>query len=150
MSPRHYQIVVGYTDGACRKTGQGGWAYAIVEERPEGFTYRTASGHAGKTTNNQMEMTAVLELLKATPEGCRVIIYADSQYVINGLTEWRHTWEARGWRTSTGDPVKNADLWKQLGALYDARQVRFRWVRGHAGDTGNELVDKLANAESQK
>ena len=102
-------------------------------------------GGEALTTNNRMELTAVIETLASLKRACDVIIYTDSQYVRKGITEWIHGWKARGWQTADRKPVKNADLWRRLDALRELHSVDWRWVRGHAGDPGNERADALAN-----
>ena len=99
------------------------------------------------TTNNRMELTAVIEALKVLKRPCKVVIYTDSEYVRKGITEWIHGWKARGWRTAAKAPVKNVDLWQRLDALVSASgyKIDWRWVKGHAGDPGNERADALAN-----
>lgn len=97
------------------------------------------------TTNNRMELMAVIQALKALKRPCHVVIHTDSQYVQKGMTEWLANWKKRGWRTAGRQPVKNADLWQELDALVQHHEVSWRWVRGHAGDPGNERADALAN-----
>jgi ribonuclease HI len=97
------------------------------------------------TTNNRMELTAVIESLKALKRPCKVVLHTDSQYVQKGISEWIHGWKARGWKTSTKEPVKNADLWQALDAAQAVHTVDWRWVRGHNGHPGNERADQLAN-----
>jgi len=97
------------------------------------------------TTNNRMELTAVIEALASLKRTCDVILYTDSEYVRKGITEWIHGWKTRGWKTADKKPVKNADLWQRLDALRGLHRVEFRWVKGHAGDPGNERADALAN-----
>ena len=98
-----------------------------------------------RTTNNRMELTAVIEALAALKRRCRVALYTDSEYVRKGITTWIHGWKQRGWRTADKKPVKNVDLWQRLDALAAQHDVHWRWVRGHAGDPGNERADALAN-----
>lgn len=132
-----------WTDGACEPNpGTGGWGYRVVY--PDG-TSREQCGGECDTTNNRMELTAVLMALRALPEGSIATIYSDSQYCVNGLTIWSRSWEKRGWRRKTGEDMPNRDLWL---ALHEERQrVRavFEWVRGHAGNVGNERADHLAS-----
>ena len=97
------------------------------------------------TTNNRMELTAVIEALVSLKRSCNITIYTDSEYVRKGITEWIHGWKLRGWKTADKKPVKNADLWQRLDALRALHQVDWRWVKGHAGDPGNERADALAN-----
>jgi ribonuclease HI len=131
-----------YTDGACKgNPGTGGWGAWLRWGDHE----REMFGGEAMTTNNRMELTAVIEALGALKRGCQVEIYTDSQYVRNGITSWIHGWKARGWRTADKKPVKNVELWQRLEALAAQHQVRWHWVRGHDGDPGNERADELAN-----
>lgn len=138
------QPVVIYTDGACKgNPGPGGWGVFLSN----GNTTKELFGGELETTNNRMEMTAVIEALTALKRPCKVVLYIDSQYVLKGITEWIHGWKARGWRTAAKAPVKNVDLWQQLDALLasSGHAIDWRWVRGHNGDPGNERADMLAN-----
>jgi len=131
-----------YTDGACRgNPGPGGWAALLIagEQRKE------VSGAETATTNNRMELTAAIEGLSALKRRCRVQLYTDSKYVLQGITEWLPQWKARGWRTAAREPVKNQDLWERLDAAAAAQDIEWHWVKGHSGDDGNEYVDALAN-----
>ena len=112
-----------------------------------GSKTRELSGGEAETTNNRMEMTAAIRALEAIKPGYRgdVILYTDSTYLLKGITEWIHGWKRRGWKTSAKKPVLNADLWRELDALNTSRQIEWRWVKGHAGDPGNERADALAN-----
>ena len=132
-----------YTDGACRgNPGPGGWA-ALLKK---GAREREISGAEAHTTNNRMELTAVIRALEALKRPVRARLYTDSEYVRRGITEWLSAWQARGWRTADRKPVKNQDLWQQLAQLAATHQIEWHWVPGHAGVTGNERVDQLANA----
>ena len=102
------------------------------------------------TTNNRMELTAVIEALASLKRSCEVTIYTDSEYVRKGITEWIHGWKQRGWKTADKKPVKNAELWERLDALRNLHEVHWRWVRGHTGDPGNERADALANLGCEK
>lgn len=136
--------VVIYTDGACKgNPGPGGWGAYL---KSEGFEKELWGGER-ETTNNRMELTAVIEGLAALKRPCRVSLYLDSQYVRQGITEWIHGWKRKGWVTAAKQPVKNADLWRKLDGLVHAgpHQIEWHWVRGHAGDPGNERADALAN-----
>ena len=134
------------TDGSCiGNPGRGGWA-AILRY---GDRKRELSGSEGRTTNNRMEMTAVLEGLKAIREPCRVTVEIDSEYVQKGITRWIKNWKRRGWKTSTGRIVKNQDLWQSLEAALAAHNVTWVWVRGHAGHTDNNRCDRLARAAAR-
>lgn len=97
------------------------------------------------TTNNRMELLAVIEALKALKRPCEVVVHTDSQYVQKGMTQWISNWKRRNWRTADKKPVKNADLWQELDELVSRHEVTWKWVRGHAGDVGNEAADQLAN-----
>lgn len=138
------QHVVIYTDGACKgNPGPGGWGALLTM----GGTEKELFGGELVTTNNRMEMTAVIEALGALKRPCCVTLYLDSEYVRKGITEWIHGWKARGWRTAAKAPVKNVDLWQRLDALITSSDhaINWRWVKGHAGDPGNERADALAN-----
>lgn len=131
-----------WTDGACKgNPGPGGWGVLMRSGHHE----KTLHGGEPTTTNNRMEIMAVIQALQALKRRCRVIVHTDSQYVQKGMTEWLSGWKRRGWRTADKKPVKNADLWQQLDALVQQHEVQWRWVRGHAGDPGNERADELAN-----
>lgn len=131
-----------YADGACRgNPGPGGWG-ALLRT---GSRERTLHGGEPATTNNRMELTAVIRALESLTRQCRVQLYTDSQYVQKGITQWIHDWKRRGWRTAGKQPVKNVDLWQQLEALASAHEVSWHWVKGHAGHDGNERADALAN-----
>lgn len=134
--------VVIYTDGACKgNPGPGGWGVWMRAGEHEKEMFGGESG----TTNNRMELTAVIEALASLKRTCDVTIYTDSEYVRKGITEWIHGWKARGWKTADRKPVKNVELWQRLDALAALHRVDWRWVRGHAGDPGNERADALAN-----
>ncbi len=137
--------VVIYTDGACKgNPGPGGW----------GALLQTSDGHCKEmfggevqTTNNRMEMMAVIAALGTLKRPCKVQLHVDSQYVLKGATEWLSGWKAKGWMTASKQPVKNVDLWQQMDELLTGRGhvIEWRWVKGHAGDAGNERADQLAN-----
>lgn len=132
-----------YTDGACSgNPGPGGWG-AILRY---GKTEKELSGGEAETTNNRMEMTAVIEGLKALRASCEVHIYTDSKYVMQGATEWISGWKAKGWKTADKKPVKNVDLWQALEQELARHDVRWNWVRGHDGHVENERADALAVA----
>ncbi len=134
--------VVIYTDGACKgNPGPGGWGAWLRS----GVHEREIWGGEAQTTNNRMELTAVIESLAALKSASRVTLHLDSEYVRNGITTWIHNWKRRGWRTASNQAVKNVDLWQRLDALTQLHTVDWRWVRGHAGDVGNERADALAN-----
>ena len=131
-----------YTDGACRgNPGPGGWAALLLLGEHE----RELSGAETLTTNNRMELTAVIRALEALKRPVAARIYTDSQYVRRGITEWLSSWKARDWRTADRKPVKNQDLWQQLEKVSAGHRLEWHWVPGHAGVPGNERVDRLAN-----
>lgn len=133
--------VVLYTDGACEgNPGPGGYA-AIVDN---GTSRREIVGGERSTTNNRMELRAVIEALASLSDPTRVRVVTDSQYVVRGMTEWIHKWQKNGWKSSTKAPVKNQDLWEKLVAFSQKHTIRWEWVRGHNGHPENERVDKLA------
>lgn len=131
-----------FTDGACKgNPGRGGWGALLIagEHRRELF------GGEPNTTNNRMELKAVIEALSALKRPCEIVLHTDSQYVQKGISEWIHGWKARGWKTAAKEPVKNVDLWQALDAAQAKHQIQWRWVKGHAGHNGNERADALAN-----
>ncbi len=137
--------IVIYTDGACKgNPGPGGWGALL---RAADGAEKELFGGQLETTNNRMEMMAVIEALSALKRPCHVILFVDSQYVLKGMTEWLHGWKAKGWRTAAKQPVKNVDLWQRLDALVhqSEHRIEWQWVKGHAGDPGNERADALAN-----
>ena len=135
-------IVEIYTDGACRgNPGPGGWGALLSSGEHE----RELSGAEPLTTNNRMELTAVIRALEALKRPTEARIYTDSEYVRRGITEWVKNWKARGWKTADRKPVKNQDLWERLDALAAGHKIDWRWVKGHSGVPGNERVDRLAN-----
>ncbi len=137
-----------YTDGACSgNPGAGGWGTILVYKGKE----REMSGGAAETTNNRMELTAVIEGLKALKESCKVTVVTDSQYVANGINlGWAKGWKANGWRKKDRKPALNPELWDELLTLIDKHEVTIEWVKGHDGHPENERCDKMAVAESQK
>ncbi len=131
-----------WTDGACKgNPGPGGWG-ALLKM---GAVEKTLHGGEPLTTNNRMEMLAVIEALGALKRPCNVLLHVDSQYVMKGMTEWIHGWKQRGWRTADKKPVKNADLWQRMDEEVAKHSITWKWVKGHAGDPGNERADLLAN-----
>jgi ribonuclease HI len=131
-----------YTDGACKgNPGPGGWGALL---RFDGREKELHGGEPG-TTNNRMELTAVIRALEALKRPCEVDLYTDSQYVQKGISEWIASWKRRGWKTADRKPVKNVDLWMELDRLAGAHRIRWHWVRGHAGHAENERADALAN-----
>jgi ribonuclease HI len=136
------ELIEIYADGACRgNPGPGGWG-AWLRCGPH---EKELFGGEPHTTNNRMELTAVIRALESLKRPSRVRISTDSQYVQKGITEWIDAWKARGWRTSSREPVKNVDLWQTLDALVARHQIEWVWVKGHAGHEGNERADRLAN-----
>ncbi|HJS91144.1 MAG TPA: ribonuclease HI [Steroidobacteraceae bacterium] len=131
-----------YTDGACRgNPGPGGWAALLSF----GGREKEIAGAEAMTTNNRMELTAVIRALEALKRPVRARVYTDSEYVRRGILEWMSAWKKRGWRTADRKPVKNQDLWLQLDQLAANHSIEWHWVPGHAGVPGNERVDRLAN-----
>ena len=131
-----------YTDGACKgNPGPGGWGAVLEYDGRE----REIFGGEPLTTNNRMELTAVIEALTSLTRPCKVVVHTDSQYVQKGITEWIRGWKARGWRTASKEPVKNADLWKKLDGAIAEHEIEWVWVKGHSGHEGNERADRLAN-----
>ncbi|MAJ87978.1 MAG: ribonuclease HI [Cellvibrionales bacterium TMED148] len=136
------KVVTIYTDGACKgNPGPGGWGVVLRYEASE----KTLRGGEIQTTNNRMELTAVIEGLKALKEPCKVTITSDSTYVLNGVTKWMETWKKKDWKTTNNKPVRNVDLWKQLDIALGRHQLNWQWVKGHSGHRDNELADQLAN-----
>jgi ribonuclease HI len=132
-----------YTDGACSgNPGPGGWAY-ILRHRASGGEREDAGGEPD-TTNNRMELRAVIEGLTALKRPSRVELYSDSQYVLNGLREWMANWKRRGWKTAAKQPVKNVELWQRLDELMGRHEIHFHWVKGHNDHPENERCDRLA------
>ena len=135
-------IVEIYADGACRgNPGPGGWGVLLRT----GGREKEMFGGELQTTNNRMELTAVIEGLRSIGNGSRVRVYTDSQYVQKGISEWIHNWKRRGWLTADKKPVKNVDLWKKLDEVAREHDVQWHWVKGHAGHPENERADALAN-----
>ena len=131
-----------YTDGACKgNPGPGGWGAWLRWGAHE----KELFGGEPNTTNNRMELTAVIESLATLKRRTAVAVYTDSEYVKNGITTWIHGWKKRGWRTASNAPVKNIELWQRLDGLVSQHAVQWFWVRGHTGDPGNERADALAN-----
>ena len=131
-----------YTDGACRgNPGPGGWGVLLIYEGIK----KTLYGGAQDTTNNIMEMQAVIEALKALKSDCEVSLYTDSKYVMDGINKWLPGWKKRNWQTSNKKPVKNRDLWEILDIATQSYKIEWHWVKGHTGNPGNEKADSLAN-----
>lgn len=131
-----------FTDGACKgNPGRGGWgAWLVVGEHQ-----KELCGGERDTTNNRMELKAVIEALSVLLRPCDVVVHTDSQYVQKGISEWIHGWKKRGWKTASREPVKNVDLWQALDSAQQQHRIQWRWVRGHSGHIGNERADALAN-----
>ncbi len=130
-----------YTDGACSgNPGPGGWGAVLIY----GKSTKTLSGGEGDTTNNRMELTAAIAALKHLKRSCEVDLFTDSKYVKDGLSKWIITWKKNGWKTAAKKPVKNADLWQDLDEAVQRHNIKWHWVKGHAGDEYNELADQLA------
>ncbi len=131
-----------YTDGACRgNPGPGGWG-AVLEYGKE---TKMLHGAEMMTTNNRMELTAVIQALLALKRPCKIALTSDSKYVLKGITEWLPNWKQKGWRTAAKKPVMNSDLWQQLDQLVVTHEITWHWVKGHSGHVQNELADQLAN-----
>ncbi len=131
-----------FTDGACKgNPGPGGWGVLLRL----GEHQKTLFGGELQTTNNRMELTAAIRGLQALKKQARVVITTDSEYVMKGIREWMPNWKKRGWKTAAKQPVKNADLWRELDELVNQHEVEWRWVKGHSGHPENELADELAN-----
>ena len=142
MSENQSELVIIYADGACKgNPGPGGWGAWISM----GGHSKELCGGEPVTTNNRMELTAIIRALQALKRACNVKVYTDSVYVQKGMTEWIDAWKKRGWRTSDKKPVKNDDLWQELDAIAQQHTIEWLWVKGHAGDAGNERADALAN-----
>ena len=141
-----------YTDGGCSgNPGPGAWAYILLDPREE----NRDAGFRAETTNNRMELQAVIESLQAVRKrpdaaSARIELFTDSQYVKNGISEWIHNWIKNGWKTRSKQPVKNQDLWKQLWNLSSAVSIQWRWLQGHAGDPYNEACDRLVQEAIKK
>tara|TARA_R110002096_G_scaffold269820_2_gene463643 strand:- start:2949 stop:3386 length:438 start_codon:yes stop_codon:yes gene_type:complete len=139
MSKKKVQI---YTDGACRgNPGIGGWGATLSYNG----TVKEIYGGEQLTTNNRMEMTAVIEALSALTKASDVTLYSDSKYVLQGINDWMPNWKKRNWKTASKQAVKNVDLWQKIDQLAQAHEIKWVWVKGHSGDPGNERADELAN-----
>lgn len=135
-------VVEIWTDGACKgNPGLGGWGALLKQGKHE----KSICGGQAHTTNNRMELMGVIQALRLLKRPCKVVVHTDSQYVQKGMNEWLPGWKARSWRTADKKPVKNADLWQELDQLAAQHELTWLWVRGHAGDEGNERADQLAN-----
>jgi ribonuclease HI len=135
-------LIIIYTDGACRgNPGPGGWGAVLS------YKGNTKELHGGEreTTNNRMELLAVINALEALTKPSSVQVNSDSKYVLQGITEWMDNWKKRGWKTASKSPVKNEDLWRRLDAAKSPHRIEWKWVKGHSGNHGNDRADKLAN-----
>ena len=136
------KIIRIYTDGACRgNPGPGGWGVLILKDKEE----IKLNGGQNDTTNNQMELTAVIKALDFFSESSELEIFTDSKYVMDGITEYIKKWKVNGWKTASKKPVKNSDLWKQLDYLTTQHSIKWNWVKGHSGHRENDIADELAN-----
>lgn len=134
--------IIIYTDGACSgNPGLGGWGAVLIHNNTEKEIY----GHCQQTTNNQMEMMAAIQALKTLKESCTIELFTDSNYLKNGITSWIHNWKKKNWKTASGKPVKNLELWEELDNISKNHEITWRWVKGHNGNEGNEKADSLAN-----
>ena len=142
MADGRGRVVAAATDGACRgNPGPGGWGVLLEY----GDNQRTLYGGEDPTTNNRMELTAVIKALQALKLKCHVELYTDSKYVLQGITEWLPNWKKRNWLTANKKPVQNVDLWQMLDTLVSNYEINWHWVKGHSGDRGNDIADQLAN-----
>ncbi len=136
------QSVKMFTDGACRgNPGKGGWGVLLRY----GDSEKSLHGGEAMSTNNRMELTAVIKGLEALSKSCQVLVTTDSKYVLTGITEWIHNWKRRNWKTASKKPVLNVDLWQRLDELVAQHTVEWEWVKGHSGHAENEIADQLAN-----
>ena len=142
LMTKNSNLVQIFTDGACKgNPGPGGWG-AIMKY---GDHVKELNGYSAETTNNIMELTAVIEALKSLTRPCKIILTTDSNYVKNGITEWIHGWKKKGWKTANKKPVKNKDYWQLLDAEVQRHHIEWKWVKGHSGHPENERADELAN-----
>tara|TARA_B100001996_G_scaffold39972_2_gene29239 strand:+ start:58 stop:504 length:447 start_codon:yes stop_codon:yes gene_type:complete len=134
--------VIIYTDGACKgNPGTGGWG-AVLEYKDKN---KKIYGYEEETTNNRMELTAAIKALSVLKNKCNVVIYTDSKYLMDGISIWIDSWKKNNWRTSNKKEVKNIDLWKMIDSLNQDHDIEWKWVKGHSGNSGNEMADDLAN-----
>lgn len=142
LMTKNSNLVQIFTDGACKgNPGPGGWG-AIMKY---GDHVKELNGYSSKTTNNIMEITAVIEALKSLTRPCAIILTTDSNYVKDGITQWIHNWKKKGWKTANKKPVKNKECWLQLDVEVQRHQIEWKWVKGHSGHPENERADELAN-----
>jgi len=147
LMTKNSNLVQIFTDGACKgNPGPGGWG-AIMKY---GDHVKELNGYSAETTNNIMELTAVIEALKSLTRPCAIILTTDSNYVKNGITEWIHSWKKKGWKTANKKPVKNKEFWLQLDAEVQRHQIKWKWVKAHSGHPENERADELANEAVKK
>ncbi len=139
--------IIIYTDGACiGNPGLGGWGAIIINQDNE----KKISGGSQLTTNNRMEMQAVVEALKFIKTASSITLYTDSKYIINGISSWIYKWKKNNWTSSNKKPIKNIDLWIIIDSFTSKHTIEWKWIKGHSGDYYNEEVDKLARAEAEK
>ncbi len=142
LMTKNSNLVQIFTDGACKgNPGPGGWG-AIMKY---GDHVKELNGYSAETTNNIMELTAVIEALKSLTRPCAIILTTDSNYVKDGITQWIHNWKKKGWKTANKQPVKNKECWLQLDVEVQRHQIKWKWVKGHSGHPENERADELAN-----
>ena len=135
-------VIEAFTDGACRgNPGPGGWGVLL---RLNNHEKRLCGGEA-ETTNNRMELMAVIQALESLNRDCKIKVTSDSQYVLKGINEWMENWKKRGWKTSAKKPVKNVDLWQRLDKAQENHEIEWAWIKGHSGHIENEIADALAN-----
>lgn len=135
-------VIEAFTDGACRgNPGPGGWGVLLRYNHHEKRLY----GAEAETTNNRMELMAVIQALESLKRDCKVKLTSDSQYVLKGITEWMENWKKRNWKTAAKKPVKNVDLWQRLDQARQVHEIEWHWVKGHSGHIENEIADELAN-----
>lgn len=135
-------VIEAFTDGACRgNPGPGGWGVLLRYNNHEKRLY----GAEAETTNNRMELMAVIQALESLKRDCKVRLTSDSQYVLKGITEWMDNWKKRNWKTAAKKPVKNVDLWQRLDQAQQVHEIEWHWVKGHSGHIENEIADELAN-----
>ena len=140
-------VVEIYTDGACSgNPGNGGWGAVLLYKQHK----KEISGSVGNTTNNQMELMAVIKALESLNRSSEVIVYTDSIYVKDGITKWIHNWKSNGWKTANRKPVKNSNLWQELDILSSKHKILWQWVKGHNGNKYNEIADQLATEAISK
>jgi len=145
--PEKFDKITIYTDGACSgNPGKGGYGAILMYQDH----YKEISGFKAITTNNQMEIIAVIEALKTLKRQCNLIIYTDSKYVLEGITKWIVGWKKNGWKTADRKPVKNIELWQELDLQCSKHKIQWQWVKGHSGDKYNEIADQLARSEIEK